>query len=256
VTDYGIQNTEPVSTGSMDSTDAYAGTFLYAAWTAWNASRDMKSLKALQPGITGAIRAIESTLDTDGLTWAKPDWHVKYLMDESEVYAGLRSAAKLSNALGDKITASRVSSEASKLKSAVALLWNTTTNGYDWAVHDTGAHTTTDWSVFYADSLEQMWAVAFGLADSRASDLTTRFGLLHPYWDAPAGTWTANGHTQPVEYWPVAGWAFVRSGSTTQVALGGSSISSAAVTSNRAWPYTPGIAGQLIALLSGGPTLP
>jgi hypothetical protein len=213
-------------------------------------------LKALRPGINGAVAAIESTLTADGLTWAKPDWHVKYLMDEAEVYAGLRSASKLAAALGDNTTAARVSTEASRLKSAVALLWNPTTSSYDWAVHDSGAHTATDWSVFYADALEQMWAVAFGLADSRAADITTRFGLQHPYCDAPAATWTANGQTHSVEYWPVAGWAYARAGSTTQASLGGTSIRSAALATARAWPYTPGIAGQLITLLTGGPALP
>ena len=85
------------------------------------------------------IRAIESTLDTDGLTWATPTYHVKYLMDEAEVYVGLRSAAALTSALTDKATASRMTLEAKRLKSAVAALWNTTTISYDWAVHDTGA---------------------------------------------------------------------------------------------------------------------
>jgi len=31
-------------------------------------------------------------MDADGLTWAKPSWHVKYLMDQAEVYAGLVAA--------------------------------------------------------------------------------------------------------------------------------------------------------------------
>ena len=256
VTDYSIQNTEEVSTGTMDSTDAYAGTFLYAAWAAWNTGHDTAALTALRPGITGAIRAIESTLDTDGLTWATPTYHVKYLMDEAEVYVGLRSAAALTSTLTDKATASRMTLEAKRLKSAVGALWNTTTISYDWAVHDTGAHAVTNWSVFYPDALEQMWAVAFGLTDLKSESITTRFGALHPYWDAPAATWTANGQTQTVEYWPVAGWAYAVAGSPAQASLGAASIQSAALAASRAWPYNPGIAGQLIALTSGGPSLP
>ena len=31
-----------------------------------------------------AVTAIEQTLDTDGLTWAKPDWYEKYVMDAVE----------------------------------------------------------------------------------------------------------------------------------------------------------------------------
>jgi hypothetical protein len=256
VTDYVVQNTEAVSTGTMDSTDAYAGTFLYAAWSAWDAGRDTTALGALRPGVAGALRAIESTLDSDGLTWAKPDFHVKYLMDQAEVYAGLRSAAALATVLGDRATASRASSEARRLKAAVAALWNPATASYDWAVHGSGVHTATNWSVFYPDALEQMWAVAFGLTDARSTAITSRFGALHPYWDAPTASWAANGQTHAVEYWPVAGWAYAVAGSPAQAALGSAGIRSAALSSSRAWPYTPGIAGQLITLTSGGPSFP
>src|SRR5437588_379259 len=104
----------PSSAAPAASTDAYAGTFLYAAWAAWNTGHDTAALTALRPGITGAIRAIESTLDTDGLTWATPTYHVKYLMDEAEVYVGLRSAAALTSALTDKATVSRMTLEAKR----------------------------------------------------------------------------------------------------------------------------------------------
>ena len=56
-------------------------------------------LTALANGLDGALRAIEATTDTDGLTWAKPAWHVKYLMDQSEVYAGLQAAKRLFTSL-------------------------------------------------------------------------------------------------------------------------------------------------------------
>jgi hypothetical protein len=258
VTDYKVQaDGTLVSTGDMDSTDAYAGTFLSAAWSAFDTSRDRKALRSLRAGVDSAVRAIEATLDSDGLTWAKPAWRVKYLMDESEVYTGLRAAQRLRSALGDSAGAMVASQRADGVKSAVASLWNTPLEAYDWAVHESGAHDATTWSTFYPDALQQMWAVAAGLTDAdRSSQLVTVFTQLHPYWDEPTSTWSLYGQARNVDYWPVAGWALVRAGRTTEAADGAASIRSAAVATGRAWPYTPAHAGQLILLLTGGVALP
>src|SRR5438105_1535712 len=99
VTDYTVTNGVETSTGDMDSTDAYAGTYLLAVRAASRAGANVRSLSA---GIKGAVSAIEATQDSDGLTWAKPTWQVKYLMDQSEVYAGLKAAADLGTTLGDR----------------------------------------------------------------------------------------------------------------------------------------------------------
>jgi len=51
VTDFTVvDNTTLVSTGSMDSTDAYAGTFLTAAWDTFVADPDPNELQRLLPG--------------------------------------------------------------------------------------------------------------------------------------------------------------------------------------------------------------
>src|SRR5207253_11260873 len=82
VTDYNVSAGVETSTGDMDSTDAYAGTFLLATRRAWKASGDSASLATLRTGVGKTVAAIEATQDTDGMTWAKPAWHVKYLMDQ------------------------------------------------------------------------------------------------------------------------------------------------------------------------------
>ena len=104
------------STGDMDSTDSYAGTFFLAADAAYQASNQVEGksvararLTALSDGLDGALRAVEATTDADGLTWAKPAWHVKYLMDQAEVYAGLQAATRLFTSLGDPARAARAS---------------------------------------------------------------------------------------------------------------------------------------------------
>lgn len=254
VTDYQITAQGEVSTGDMDSTDAYAGTFLLAAWRTWKATGNGAALARLDAGVTLAVRAIESTQDADGLTWAKPTYHVKYLMDQAETEAGLRAAAAVATALGDPPLASRSALDASRMQAGVDKLWNPATAAYDWAVFTSGSNQATNWSVLYPDAMEQVWAVAFGLTSGApAQAIMTHFAAAHPNWDRPAATDLFWSGPAVVGYWPVAGLALVRIGQRSNAAVAGGAIQAAAVLAKHAWPFTTGVAGSLIQLQSLDP---
>jgi hypothetical protein len=245
VTDYVVKNGVLVSTGDMDSTDAYAGTFLLAVRDAWRVTGDVVQLRKLRTGISNAVGAIESTQDADGLTWAKPTWHVKYLMDQAETYGGLRAAVELAVVLGDVSLSAGADADSGRMKTGFAGLWNASTGAYDWAVHSDGTRQATTWSILYPDALEEVWPVAFGLSEgTTASTLVQTFAQMQPSWAIPA----LSG------YWPVAGWAFARTGDAATADAASASIRSAALAANRAWPFTTGNAGQLVVLETGGPT--
>jgi hypothetical protein len=176
-------------------------------------------------------------------------------MDQAETYAGLRAAVDIAKALGDSALSSRASSDASKLKTGFAKLWNSTTGSYDWAVHENGAHQTTDWRVFYPDALQQVWPVAFGLVTgTRATALVNRFAQQQPLWDRPAATALFDSGPQAVGYWPVAGWAFSRVGQSTRALQAAANIRAGALASSLLWPFTTASAGQLTLLETGGPS--
>src|SRR5919106_4116315 len=61
VTDYVVKDGRAVSTGFMDSTDAYAGTFLLAVRDIYRANANRTRLKTLKKGIVLAVKAIEAT---------------------------------------------------------------------------------------------------------------------------------------------------------------------------------------------------
>ena len=250
VTDYVVASDGSVSSKhDMDSTDAYAGTFLLAARRTWLATSDRGRLTALAPGIRGALRAITSTQDADGLTWAKPAWKVKYLMDQAEAYAGLQAAAELGRALNDSGLVQTASGAAQRMANGVNGLWNPATAAYDWAVHDNGARQSATWATFYPDAQQQMWAVAFGLTSgSRARDLVARFEAAHPRWDQPAAAEAFGAKSDRVGYWPVTGWAYARAGQQSRAAAGAGNIRAGANAASRAWPFTTGSAGQLVTL--------
>jgi hypothetical protein len=249
ITDYRRSGAVMVSTGDMDSTDAYAGTFLLAARAALRASGDTARLVTLRRGIGLAVRAIEATQDRDGLTWAKPSWRVKYLMDQAETYAGLRAASELALALGDPALASRARDDAERMHAGVAALWNPATGAYDWAKHDTGARQPTNWRVLYPDALQQVWAVAFGLVDpERAAGLVARFDAAQPRWDRPMATAVYDNGRRAVGYWALVGWAYARIGRPQRAQAAAARIRAAAAGAHRQWPFTPSDAAQLVIL--------
>ncbi len=73
---------------SYDSTDSYAATFLILLSRYYNATSDGAYINEHSDDIIRVTEAMLKTLDR-GLTYAKPDYEVKYLMDNCEVYEGL-----------------------------------------------------------------------------------------------------------------------------------------------------------------------
>lgn len=238
-------------TGTVDSTDATAGMFLVALRDAWAATGDGARLAALHGAAVDAVGVIESTQDSDGLTWALPTYHVKYLMDEDEAYAGLQAATAIARALGDDVLAARAAADASRMAAGIASLWDPATGAYDWAKHADGVQQPTDWSHLYPDALEQVWTVAYGLASGpRATTILDEFAAAQPQWAQPQATATfwldGQVKSQPVTYWPLGVWALLATGQDAPAADALAAIRIGAASVSDAWPYTPAIAGELL----------
>jgi hypothetical protein len=259
VTDYEVADGTETSTGTYDSTDAYAGTFLTAAAATWQSDPDKTRLRVLARGIGRAVAAIESTQTADGLTWPKPSYHVRLLMDNAEAYGGLRSAMTLAMALGERVLAVRAASDARRVAVGVASLWNHAAGGFDWATVPNGTASTTSWTVLYPDVMENAWAVAYGLASPvQATSIISHLDRQQPRWAEPDHAARSNiggaVSQQPAGYWPVAGWALTLTGHTGDALDAAATISAGAAAERRTWPYTVADAGQLIALQSGWPS--
>jgi hypothetical protein len=230
VTDYDVDSTGTMtSTGDVDATDASAATFLLAAYAAYQASRNVEGnsaararLTKLSAGLDGALRAIEATTDADGLTWAKPTWPVKYLMDQGEVYGGLQAAKRLFTSLGDAGRASRANTAAQALATGVSGLWNVETRTYDWAVHEDGHRA--------------------------ATSLLSRVKALHPELASPNSAMPGGDGTELVGYWTWAAAAWLATGDRVEADRLLTAIDSAAVSAGRPWPFTSGNAGQVMVL--------
>lgn len=88
---------------SYDSTDSYAATFLCVLNKYHNMTGDTDYIVEHCEDIIRIVNAMFSTFHK-GLTTAKPDWKVKYLMDNCEVYEGALNASELfSDALCENV---------------------------------------------------------------------------------------------------------------------------------------------------------
>ena len=174
--------TQLVSTGGYDSTDAYAGMFLVAVDATYTAAPDTARLRALAPKVALAVHAIQSTQRADGLTGAKPDWMVAYLMNEAEAYAGF-ARGKRSRARAARHHSRRAVPIRLQLRSRTV----STGCGTAAPARSTGPctraaiHVATNWSQLYPDAMSQLWAVRFGLLrGARATAVLQRFARAHP----------------------------------------------------------------------------
>ena len=258
VTDYVVTGSTETSTQTYDSTDAYAGTFLNAVAAAWQADPDQARLQSLARGITLAVAAIEATQTADGLTWAQAGYHEKLLMDNAEAYGGLRSAATLATALGEPALATRATTDARHVAAGVASLWNPHAGGFNWVRFSNGGSSAPSWKVLYPDAMENVWAIAYGLATpAQATSILSHLKPLQPRWAEPdqSAPMDLNGivSEQSVGYWPEVGWALTLAGQNGQALNAAATISAGAAAQRRTWPFTTADAGGLIALQSGWP---
>src|SRR5262249_6211935 len=155
--------------------------------------------------------AIRSTQRADGLTGAKPDWMVAYLMDDSEAYAGLRAAARLAHAFGDPALEQTADGAGDAIANGIAALWDPATSSFDWAVHPDGTRVPADWSQLYPDAVSEAWAVRYGVAAAPAATaVAARFEAEHPAAADPAAPDLVDGHVDAGGYWPGAALAVAR----------------------------------------------
>ena len=249
VTDYDLKDGHWASTGHYDSTDAYAGTFLLAVWAAFRVSGDQERLKALHAALQRAVNAIESTRQSDGLTWATPTYHVKYLEDNVEACAGLLAAAALARNLADGGLARQAAAAASAMEKGIESLWSDLRYDYAWARHESGAVQVPNWSVLSPDAMEEGWRAAFGLEGShRASILLRHLDQSQPAWDQPAPA-SRNYDVIPL------GWGFWFAGEPARAEQAASNFRKSALETRRAWPFMVADCGELILLETNGEEL-
>jgi len=184
-----------------DSTDSYAALFLIALWEYYEQTGNAAYLMEHYWHITDVIGAMNATFDKDGLSYAKPNYRVKYLMDNAEVYKGISCAINLF----EQVFLPRYDEgtmEKNDVKQTIAhlqekkdgqeqafrtILWNEVEQRYEIGINNSGvALDFSGWSEFYPDAVAQLFPILFGVLDpdsERARKLYQTFGEYFDWED-------------------------------------------------------------------------
>lgn len=177
---------EPDNADSYDTTDSYAATFLTVVYKYFRETGDGAYLAAHAEDLKRITDVIFSNLQ-DGLTYAKPNHRVKYLMDNCEVYEGAIAAAGIFEEIvlrgGDEYASLR--DDCRELISTVkeninSKLWNYVGGYYSPGIAAyVGVPTKIfSWNMYYPQATSQLFPIICGVIEpdtARAEHLYSKF---------------------------------------------------------------------------------
>lgn len=195
-----------------DSADAYAATFLSLARAYVQRTGDWGWARSREAQLDAVGHLLATLQDGDGLVRAGGPTRTRYLMDNSEDYAGLLDWAWVLDGLGRPRSAAAVRRRADLLALAInQILWDPVSSSYRWAsppwqpdspdsrdavtdattvagaVIDTitgGDGSGADWSRWYPDAVAQLFPALYGVPQprGRAVALHGRLERAFPGW--------------------------------------------------------------------------
>jgi hypothetical protein len=167
ICDYQIDKTgKEISTNSYDSVDGYAGTFLYLLNLYHRRTGDKRFIEERWDKIKDIAYLIPYLQSGDGLSRArlKSKNNVKYLMDNCEAFAGIKSFNELAARTGRSGDQFYRETETNIRNGVFETLYNSDMKNFYWAVDDTMKHIS-NWSTIYPDALAQIFPIYFSLLD-------------------------------------------------------------------------------------------
>ncbi len=181
-----------------DSTDAYAALFLMLARAYHTAAGDGAYLRANGGALVRVYRAMCATMD-GGLSNAKPDWPVKYLMDNSEVMAGLSAAEALFRALGTQTGGgpfAGLPGECAARRERIAeemerRLWDERAGVYRVGIDARGRPVPAAVNLrrFYPDAMAQLFAIMMGVIPPESARARRLYAEVNRHFSSGATRW-------------------------------------------------------------------
>ena len=145
-------------TGKVDAWDSSAALFLMVAGRYRSAGGTPSP--AVMEASKKALACIGRVTDADGLTWAKPDYRMKFLMDNVEVRSGLRAASALFEAEGARDEAAHCRQQADRLSAKLQDFWRPDANRFAYVLRADGTFES-GLDKAYPHGLAQLFGIAF-----------------------------------------------------------------------------------------------
>lgn len=193
---------------TYDSTDSYAATFLNVLNKYYNKTSETQYIISKSNDIVRIVNAMLATMH-NGLTFAKPDYEIQYLMDNCEVYEGIVSAISLfknvicANDSTYINVLERLESAKISLQNALEKkLWNYYQGHYRVAINKFGTDSITfSWDNYYPSATAQLFPIMCRVINpntERAVSLYNRFCEAYKWeeFEIPEDfCWGSNAYT-------------------------------------------------------------
>lgn len=150
-------------TGDYDSVDGYAGAFLHLLRMYYDKTGDKALLTANWTKIENIAYLISYLQDTDGLSRVTAKQHVKYLMDNSESYAGASAFISLIEAVGKGDKKYYEDVRAAVRNGVQEIMFDAKRGNYIWALNGRERFIS-DLKVFYPDAYANILLFAYDLS--------------------------------------------------------------------------------------------
>lgn len=175
-----------ISTNDYDSYDSYPATFISLCRKYYEVSKDYDFFFENKDNFNIIVNQMLLTMDSDYLTWAKPNYLVKYLMDNCEVYRGIQDAIIIYNYIyKDHVFSKKLSSLSENIFSSIEEnMWNPK-GFYHSQIDEKGRKTTPKFNKWYPDATSQLFPILHGLINpqsQRAQQIYTNFNNNFPKW--------------------------------------------------------------------------
>ena len=147
------------SNGKRDATDSYAATFLMTAWRYRQAIGKRPSVEIINAA-RRSLAVIEAVVQDDGLTIAKPEYPIKFLMDNIEVYQGLIEGASFFQSVGLHNESKKARTMASWIAGSLRKYWSEQDGIFAYAI-DMKGNLSIGLSKPYPHGLAQLFALSY-----------------------------------------------------------------------------------------------
>lgn len=165
-----------------DSADSYAATFLSLIRSYYEASNDLKLIEDNKERLASIGNIMVTLMDQDSLTYAKQDYLIKYLMDNCEVYKGLIDASFIfEKVLKDYTLSAYFHTYAMELKKSINSLMQYQNQYYVYK--DLKKYKEVDWSIWYPDSVSQLFPVLFDVISPESDNAKYLFNMFCEKWE-------------------------------------------------------------------------
>lgn len=166
---YTVEENGEQSTDKYDSVDGYAGMFLHLLRQYTLKTGDVQFLRDHWARIEDIAALIPLLQEKDGLTWAMPQYKIKYLMDNCEAYAGMDAYMELRSLIG-MVGSLQHHATLIRVRSGILdELYDARSNSFYWAKSEDGSKSASSLNNFYPDALAQLFPIYFGLLTDKST---------------------------------------------------------------------------------------